>query len=549
MTSFFRNLFSTDGFVPRWDCGHWTESHGWLHIISDTLVFGAYAAIPLALWYFIAIKKHQVPFSMLFWLFGTFILSCGFTHLIDASLFWRPWYRLSGLVKMITAIVSWATVIALFRILPKALLLPGIEDLNKKLRLEIEQRKQAEAERETLLGLERAARADAEHASKMKEEFVATLSHELRTPLNAILGYATLMREENAEGDEELSKKIEVIERNALAQKRLIEDLLDTNRIISGKLRLDVQPVELGAVIESALDTLRPVAMSKGVRLGKVTPGNTVTIRGDPARLQQVIWNLVNNSVKFTPAGGRVDVLMECVASHVEVTVSDTGIGIPPDQLDSIFERFKQVDSSSTRRHGGLGLGLPISKTLVEMHGGTITASSPGLGMGASVRVCLPLPALHGTDDAQSRRHPNAPASGSAVPDLPRLDGIDLLVIDDDTDSRELLNEALTNAGAAVQTAPCAAAALAAAKDRKFDVIISDIGMPDMDGLQMMMELRKDAESINCETPAVALTAFASTEDRKRALIAGFDTFLSKPVDPGEVIAVVSRMARRKAVG
>lgn len=543
MLDFLRNLLNTDGFMPRWGCGEWTDAHGWLHIVSDTLVFAAYFAIPVALWYFVALKKHQVPFTMLFWLFGAFILSCGFTHLIDASLFWHPWYRLSGLMKLVTALVSWATVLTMLRIMPRALALPGLEELNRKLRQEVEQRSQAEKEREKLLVLERTAREQAEHATRMKEEFVATLSHELRTPLSAILGYATLMREENSE-NAELISQIEVIERNALSQKRLIEDLLDTNRIITGKLRLDVQPVDLGSAIESALDTLRPQAMSKGVRLGKVTEGSALIVRGDPTRLQQVIWNLVSNAIKFTPSGGRVDVLLERVNSHVELTVTDSGIGIPEDELENIFERFKQVDSSSsTRRYGGLGLGLAISKTLVEMHGGTIVAKSPGAGKGATFRVSLPMPALH--SDGTERRHPHTSTPSANMPPLPRLDGLRLLVVDDDPDARALLERSLGNSGALVQTADCAAEALRLAAESSFDVLISDVGMPQMDGLQMMNKLRAECPR-NKDVPAVALTAFAATEDRKRALLAGFDTFLSKPVDLGEVVAVVSRMAKRK---
>jgi len=549
MIDFLRHLFSTEGFPPRWQCGTWSEGHGWLHIISDILVFGAYAAIPLGLWYFLVTKKHQVQFSLLLVLFGAFILSCGFTHLIEATLFWQPWYRLSGLMKLVTAGVSWVTVVAMFRVLPRALTLPGLEELNTQLRFEVEQRRQAEAEREKLLTLERAAREEAEHASRMKEDFVATLSHELRTPLNAILGYATLMREEDV-GNEELLKKIEVIERNALAQKRLIEDLLDTHRIIAGKLRLDVQSVDLGDLIESALDTLRPSAMSKAVRLVKMARGSEVSVRGDPSRLQQVIWNLINNAIKFTPSGGRVTVALERVNSHVEICVTDTGIGIDPEELATIFERFKQVESSSTRRYGGLGLGLAISKSLVEMHGGSILATSRGLGQGSSFCVSLPLPALHaGERDHPDRRHPltSPPRSATqAMPAMPRLEGLKLLIIDDDADSRELLKLALSQAGATVQAATCAADALEAAAASPFDVIISDIGMPEMDGLEMMTRLRSNTDARNCQTPAVALTAFAATDDRKRALLAGFDTFLSKPVDPSEVIVVVSRMARHR---
>ncbi|TLD69989.1 response regulator [Phragmitibacter flavus] len=545
MLHFFSNLFNTDGFVPRWNCGDWSEGHGWLHVVSDLMVFAAYFAIPLTLWYFIALKKHQVPFTLLFFLFGAFIFFCGVTHLIDATLFWQPWYRLSGLVKLITALVSWTTVIALFRVMPRALALPGMEEMNKRLQAEISQRREAEEERENLLTLERTAREKAEHASRMKEEFVAVLSHELRTPLSAILGYTTLLREQTS-ADHALSQHLEVIERNALSQKRLIEDLLDTNRIIAGKMRLDVQSMDLGMVVESALDTLRPQAMAKGVRLGKVTDGCTVSLRGDPVRMQQVVWNLVSNAIKFTPSGGRIDVRLERVNSHVEITIEDTGIGIPEDDLTSIFDRFTQVDSSSTRRHGGLGLGLAIAKTLVELHGGSVVAKSPGVGKGSTFRVALPLPALDTESGESHRRHPHARPSSKGEADLPSLSGLKLLAVDDDQDARELLRWGLGQYGAEVIVAGSAEEALALAKAEKFDVLISDIGMPGMDGLEMITLLRGQTDGQNSDIPAVALTAFAAVEDRKGALVAGFDNYLSKPVDLGEVVVVVSRLLRRR---
>lgn len=544
MLEFLRHLFSTDGFVPRWNCGDWSEGHGWLHVASDTMVFAAYFAIPLGIWYFVALKKHQLPFSLLFVLFGTFILSCGLTHLIDATLFWQPWYRFSGLMKLITALTSWATVIALFRNMPRALALPGIEEMNKNLQAEIAQRQAAECEREALLLAERSARETAEDASRSKDEFVAMLSHELRTPLSAILGYTTLAREE-APPASEIAAHLEVIDRNAQAQKRLIEDLLDTNRIMAGKLRLDVQLMDLGAVVESALDTLRPQAMIKGVRLGKVTDGSAVSVRGDPARMQQIVWNLVSNAIKFTPSGGRIDVRVERVNSHVEVSVEDTGIGIPEEALSSIFDRFKQVDSSSTRRHGGLGLGLAIAKSLVEMHGGSIVAKSLGAGKGSTFRVALPLPAVHTEAGDTQRRHPHAAPPVKAEAVLPSLEGVKILAVDDDHDARELLRRMLGQSGATVTVAKSAEEALRAASMQRFDVLISDIGMPDMNGLELISALRTHLEGPNSNIPAVALTAFAAVEDRKSALLAGFDSYLSKPVDLGEVVVVVSRLSLR----
>ncbi len=388
-----------------------------------------------------------------------------------------------------------------------------------------EQREHAE-ERHRILESERAARSNAERASLLKDEFLATLSHELRTPLNAIFGWTQLLR--TGDRDEaSLEEGLATIERNARAQTRIIEDLLEMSRIVSGKTRLDVQPIDLAAIVESAVGTLAPTAAAKQVRIVKMLdPVQTMT--GDPARLQQVLWNLLANAIKFTSKGGRVDVVLERVNSHVEVSVSDNGEGISPEFLPYVFDRFRQQDASQTRRHSGLGLGLSIVKNLVELHGGNVRAESEGLGKGATFTVSLPLvPVRQG---ATARVHPGAERSEVCPVDV-ELEGVRVLVVDDERDSLEFVRRLLKECKANVSTASSAADGLRLIEEEPPDVIVSDIGMPDKDGLEMMRELRAQSAQ-NAKIPAIALTAFARSEDRTRAMLAGYQVHLAKPVQP-----------------
>ncbi|HYR57094.1 MAG TPA: ATP-binding protein, partial [Chthoniobacteraceae bacterium] len=408
---------------------------------------------------------------------------------------------------------------------------------------DIDDRKRIELEREQLLAGERRARSEAEHTSRMKDEFLATLSHELRTPLHAITGWLHLLGGGGVE-QEELREGLEVIARNTRLQTQLIEDLLDMNRIITGKLRLDVQSVKLPQVIDAALASIRPSAEAKGIRLNSMLDPRTAAVRGDPARLQQIIWNLLSNAVKFTPKGGRVDVLLERIESHVEITVSDSGAGIAPDFLPHIFERFRQADATTTRRHGGLGLGLAIARQLAELHGGTIVAASSGEGRGATFRVVLPLPAAQ-QQEGHERIHPAAGGEGEAGM-AAQLDGVKVLVVDDEIDSREIVCRILKNCGAEVVTVASAGEALDALRTSDgFAVLVSDIGMPEMDGFEFLRQLRSSDVPAARTIPAIALTAFARSEDRRRAMQCGFDMFVSKPVDAPELAAVVERCAAR----
>jgi signal transduction histidine kinase/ActR/RegA family two-component response regulator len=402
----------------------------------------------------------------------------------------------------------------------------------------------AAEERKQLLDSERAARAEAERTSAMKDVFLANLSHELRTPLSAIIGWAQVLRH-SAPGDDELRRGLEAIEHNARIQAQLIEDLLDVNRITSGKVRLDIQPVDAVGFIEAAIETVRPAAEAKEIRIEKLLDPTAGPISGDPNRLQQVVWNLLSNAIKFTPRGGRVQVLLERVSSHIEISVADTGIGIRADFLAHVFERFRQQDPSSTRKHGGLGLGLAIAKELVELHGGTVAARSPGEGQGATFTVHLPLTVAQRGDG--ERFHPRTP---NVVPlELPASDlaGIKVLVVDDQPDARDLIRRVLADCGAEVLAAGNAEEALLLVEKERPHVLVSDIGMPDVDGFELLRRVRGLGHARGGRVPAIALTAFARSEDRTRALRAGFLVHVSKPVEMSELVATVAAVAGRNS--
>ncbi|MCW5626726.1 MAG: response regulator, partial [Burkholderiales bacterium] len=419
-----------------------------------------------------------------------------------------------------------------------------------KLTRDLSERKRTEAleadglQREELLEAERNARIEAQRAVRIKDEFIATLSHELRTPLNAILGWIQVLRARGVPSADELKRGLEVIERNARTQVRLIEELLDLSRIMSGRIRLDVQRVQLVDSVEAAIESVEPAAAAKGVRLERIMDPQVGAVSGDPARLQQIMWNLLSNAIKFTPKGGRVQVVMERVNSHVEISVADTGIGIPADFLPFVFDRFSQKDSSASRPYGGLGLGLAISKQLIELHGGSLRVKSPGEGLGATFIVGLPLSVAHAADSETAREHPTA---SSVMPDhnpLPSLVGIHVLVVDDEPDARDLIQYLLEDAGARVTTGASGTEALLQLEVSPPDVLVSDIGMPGMDGYQLIRRLRA-SELKSRRVPALALTAFARTEDRKKAMLAGFQTHLAKPFDVAELVIVVAGLVGR----
>jgi PAS domain S-box-containing protein len=404
-----------------------------------------------------------------------------------------------------------------------------------------EEAKRVAVERERLIEAERAARSEIARVSRLKDEFLATLSHELRTPLTAIVGWAKVLLRK-PDDPEMVDRGLEAIERNAAAQARLIEDLLDMNRIISGKVRLDVQPTDLAGVLDAALDAVRPSADAKEIRLRTMANPSAGMVAGDPHRLQQVIWNLLSNAVKFTPRGGKVQVVLERVDSHLELVVSDTGTGISADFLPHVFDRFRQADSSTTRSQRGLGLGLSIVKQLVELHGGNVRVKSDGEGRGATFIVALPVAALRsGLDHA----HPAARNNGVPLVVDVSFAGLKVLVVDDEPDARELISQLLQECHAEVHTASSATEALALLQRLLPDLMLSDIGLPERDGYQLIRDIRRLSPECGGKTPAIALTAFARSEDRTRAMLAGYQVHVSKPIEPHELVATVASLTGR----
>jgi len=440
----------------------------------------------------------------------------------------EQWLRLDGSAvpaEAIAAVVPWQDGTAIQVIL---------RDISERVR--------AEEEKSRLLASEQAARSAAEHASRMKDEFLATLSHELRTPLNAIVGWSHLLLQGTSDPDD-LKQGLSTIERNARVQAKLIEDLLDMSRIISGKIRLEVQRVLPATFVEAAIDSVRPAAGAREIRLEPILDPMAGPVSGDPNRLQQVVWNLLSNAIKFTPRGGRVQVTLRRINSHIELDVADTGQGISSEFLPFVFDRFRQADASTTRKFGGLGIGLAIAKQLVELHGGVIRVKSDGPGRGSTFTVQLPLTAVH-VQAEDGWVHPLAAAG-----DLPRegsramLAGVRVLVVDDDDDARDLIKRVLENCDAEVQTAASGAEAVTMLEAKAFHVLVSDIGMPQMDGYEFLRQVRMLKPEHGGKIPAIALTAFARSEDRTRALLSGYQVHVSKPVEPAELVATVAAVA------
>ena len=405
-----------------------------------------------------------------------------------------------------------------------------------KVARDITERKQADNERARLLAI-------AQEAGRLKDEFLATLSHELRTPLNAILGYTRMVRSGLVTGDRE-ARAIETIERNAVSLTQIIEDVLDVSRIISGKIRLHVQPVDLRALIGEALETVRPAAEARGIRLEIDPAAAHPPVSGDPERLQQVLWNLLSNAVKFTGQGGMVRVKLRQRDGHVEISVRDTGEGIAHEFLPHVFERFRQADAGMTREHGGLGLGLAITRHLVEMHGGTVHVASEGRGKGATFSVKLPIMVAHPTADvAEEKQRTKRPATVAiAVPDL---GGVTVLVVDDDADALMMVREILEATGARVITADSAAEALKVLDLNQPDVLLADVGMPHVSGFELIRRVRQSPNPRIRNIPAAALTAYARSEDRINSLRSGFQRHMSKPIDPSELMGAIAALAHR----
>ena len=399
--------------------------------------------------------------------------------------------------------------------------------------------RESEQRYKDLVESERAARSEAERANRIKDEFLANLSHELRTPLSAILGWTQMLR--RSRDPVRIQQGLEVIERNTRIQTQLISDLLDMSRIISGKLRLNLEPCNLGAIAEAAVNALLPAAEAKGISIEKAIEPFAANVSGDPDRLQQVLWNLLSNAIKFTPPGGQVRVRVRRTDAQAEVVISDTGVGIIPEFLPFVFDRFRQADSSAAKRHGGLGLGLAIVKHVAELHGGSVDAESPGEGQGATFRLLLPVLRIRVQADIQ----PDADLPTAIVSESIVLGGIRVLVVEDETDTRDLLTRLLQERGAEVLAVDRAAKALDVIQSYRPDALIGDIGMPEMDGYEMIRKIRHFPPEAGGDTPAIALTAFSRPEDRTRALLAGYQYHLAKPIELPELFATLAVVTRR----
>jgi signal transduction histidine kinase/CheY-like chemotaxis protein len=529
-------LFESD-FMSLGHCYFWRPNLVTLHVVSDSLIALAYFTIPFTLLYLVR-RRKDLPFNWMFLSFGAFIVACGATHVMEVWTVWIPFYWLSGLIKAITAVTSIVTAIALVKLVPSALRLPSVRDLEeakRKLELEIVERKHAEIrlknahdelekrvhERTTQLA---EANDELRRASRLKDQFLAMLSHELRTPLTAIYGWIHLLQQGSLD-QKKTTTALEVISRNVKAQTQLVDDLLQVSRIITGNLKIAPEWTSGVAIVRSCVESIRPAAQNKEIEISESLDVSVDPIYVDSARLQQVLWNLLSNAVKFTPARGRIRVEFGRFDTNVRIAVSDTGEGIDPTFLPQVFDRFVQADPSPTRKYGGMGLGLSIVRHIVEIHGGRVTAQSEGRGRGSTFIVHLPTPAK-----PPQLRVATMPKVGANA-----LCGLHVMLVEDDLDSREVIAEILENYGASVLRAASATEALTALLGFEPDVLISDIAMPEMDGYALMSSIKEQHPHL----PIVALSAYSTVHDRDRARNAGFQAHLSKPIDAHDLITTV----------
>ncbi len=418
-----------------------------------------------------------------------------------------------------------------------------IEDVTERVAREAELQAQIEA-RTRLLASEKLARSEAERANRLKDDFLATVSHELRNPLNAIMGWAHMLQVGKL-NEANMERAVETIYRNAKSQSQLVADLLDVSRIISGKLRLDVRTIDLIYIVNAAIDSIRPAADAKSIRLQTMLDPAAGPISGDADRLQQIVWNLLTNAVKFTPKGGKIQIKVQRIDSHVEIVVSDSGVGISKEFLPHVFDRFRQADASTTRIHGGLGLGLSIVRQLVDLHGGNARVESEGEGKGATFIITLPFVGVINNQKEAEATHPVHSDELVSFEGLPTLEGLKVLVVDDEADTRELIREVLKECGSEVVMCRSAAEALEALEQDNPDILISDLGMPDEDGYSLISKIRALPPERGGQIPAAALTAYARAEDRMRVLRSGFQFHLPKPVDSAELVTVIASLAGR----
>lgn len=517
-------LFGTGKFLPHSFCYLRDPALVWTHAATDTLIGISYVAISAMLTLLVHRARRDIPFSWIFLAFGLFIVACGATHFMEVLVLWKAAYWLSGAVKIVTAVASVATALVLPPLIPKAVAMVREAKKSEQRRIELQDRLEA-------LERERAAREEAEEASRAKDSFLATISHELRTPMTSILGWASMLRSGGLDPDT-ASTGVVAIEQSARAQAQLIDDLLDVSRIVAGKLALEPRRTDLANVVRAGVDTIALAAEKKNLKLEVVLPPNPVTLMADAARLHQVVTNLLLNAVKFTPVNGRVRIELHREGGEGLIEVTDSGIGIDPQFLPHVFDRFSQADGSSTRGFGGLGLGLAIVRHLVELHGGAVQAESAGTGQGSRFSVRLPLSASI------------APAEHVVLStEMPAVDlqGARLLLIEDEPLAREMMRVALTQYGAIVHAVPSVAEAMRALDRETPALIVTDVAMPEEDGFAFLQKLRARGTT----TPVIAVSALTRADERNRIMLAGFDDFLQKPVQPGRLAEAVARKLQR----
>ena len=525
-------------FHPHGYCYLWRPGLVAAHVISDGLIGLSYIAISATLIYLVWRARRLLPFSWVFVSFGVFIVACGITHLMEVWTLWTPAFWLAADAKIVTAVASVATAVVLPPLLPKVLDVLQQAKVSEQRRVDLERAhselEQRVAERTAQL---QAALERAQDAARSKEAFLSTVSHELRTPLNAIVGWARML---NAGSNEEsfVRRGLAVIDRNAGIQAQLVEDLLDVSQLSAGTLRLTLEPINLIHIVSDAIEVVRPAADAKQVAISWHKPSAMVSMTGEPRRLQQIVWNLLSNAVKFTPAGGQITISVTQEQGGATIEVRDNGIGIEPAFMPQLFDRFTQGDSTSTREHHGVGLGLAIARQLVELHGGTIGARSDGPGTGATFSVTLPMRAHHATEPPDT----STPLRSRGPVDLT---GARVLVVDDDADTRETLALMLARSGASVTTAASADEAFDQLSAGTFDVLLSDLAMPSRDGYSLIEQVRRAHDDTLRRTPAIAVSAHAREEERAKAIAAGFHLHVAKPVGPHELIGAVSALLSR----
>ena len=525
-------------FHPHGYCYLWQPGLVAAHVISDALIGLSYVAISGTLIFLVWRARRLLPFSWIFVSFGVFIVACGVTHLMEVWTLWTPLFWLAADAKIVTAVASVATALVLPPLLPKILDVIHRAQVSEQRRVDLErahaelEQRVAERTAQLQIALERA-----HDAARSKEAFLSIVSHELRTPLNAIVGWARML---NAGPNEEsfVRRGLAVIDRNAGIQAQLVEDLLDVSQLSAGTLRLTREPVDLVGVVSDAIEVVRPAADSKQVAISWHKPSSMVSMTGEPRRLQQIVWNLLSNAVKFTPSGGQITIKVTQEQSDATIEIQDNGIGIEPAFMPQLFERFTQGDSSSTREHHGVGLGLAIARQMVELHGGTISARSDGPGRGATFSVTLPM-------RAQRQTEPPTPTAAPRIRGSADLTGARVLVVDDDADARETLALMLARSGASVTTAASADEAFDQLRAGTFDVLLSDLAMPSRDGYSLIEQVRRANDDALRRTPAIAVSAHAREDERAKAIAAGFHLHVAKPVGPHELIGAVGALLSR----